>query len=184
MLFRSPIKATLALVAAASLVASAQSDCLSDSLAVQGDEGLVNATTALIDGQLNLKPPATCGTSGDTLSCSYDFGTASDNYKNTCEAAGGQVVTSDFSITCKVTVDGSSTGVTYLFTKAPECLATSCDKAAYDAKLKNVTGELAKKMEADPLLSDCKSETSAAGPAMSALLVVTGAVLSSMMLMF
>ena len=193
MLFRSSIKAALALASVSSLLGSCEAQlnetCVTETAEIHSAQTVVDATMAIIEGTLDLQDPATCGGSGDTLTCSYDFGKAESNFNEVCGTAGGQVIDTSFEIKCDVSAPSGSSGqVTYVFTNIPECVGMACDATKLDDQLKNTTGELAIMLDKIPALSNCGSTTamSASAPAVgaTALLVASSALLASTMLFF
>jgi hypothetical protein len=187
MLFRSPIKTFFALATICSLLVSSSEaatseECLNETIMVQMDTNVASTIQKALNGTLTLTDPSTCTTSGNTLSCSYDFAATSSNLESTCETAGGQFVVHDLTITCDVTVQGVAYVVTGDAKSAPSCIGTSCDPSQY---VENYTAYVEEFLNNSTALENCDVSTPSSAPSIrgaKAFLVITGTLFASMFL--
>jgi hypothetical protein len=136
--------------------------CLNETVAIHTDATVLLCTTH----------------GGSIVSCSYDFGNQSANIDATCSAAGGQMVTSSFNVTCTV---NNTAEVTYVFTNAPNCIGESCDPTLNQDELMNFTIQIERTLDDTKGLEDCYFSPSSAPIIMGskALLIISIALLVS-----
>jgi hypothetical protein len=156
-LLRSPIKAAFVLATIFSLlVATSNADvseaCLNETDTIHSTESVLDSIKEVINGTIQLEDPSTCTTSGDTVSCSYDFGDVQSNFDTTCEAADGQVVTTEFTVTCKV---NSTYVIEYAFASTPNCIGESCSTSDAQSEIMNFTDQVVTALDDTKGLSDC-----------------------------
>lgn len=187
MLFRSPIKTFFALATVVSLLVSsseAQSsqECVNETIMVQSDPNVASTIQEALNGTLTLQDPSTCTADGSTFTCSYDFATTSSNVESTCEAAEGQFVVYDLSVTCDLSLpNGTTYEVSADAMSAPSCIGTSCEPSQY---VENYTTYVAEFLNNSTLLENCVAIVSSAPTirGAKAFLVITGTLFASMFL--
>ena len=128
-----------------------------------------------------LPPPLTCSTGDSSLSCTYDFSTAGDDFDQVCTAAGGQAVDYSFAITCEVTAaDGESADVQYLFVNSPNCIGQSCSDD--EDQLNEYASDIASTLDSLDSISNCEVTEESAAPATMLGAIIGGVLLASTVL--
>jgi hypothetical protein len=142
---------------------------------------VVDIADAAYNGVIQLVDPLTCGGSGTSVTCTYDYAIADSNFDQVCQAAGGQRVDGDFTVDCKV----SGGKVTYYYKTVPACIARSCNLTAPADLYQTVLNEHANRMNTINGLSECQAKIADSGAsAKTGLLFVGASMLATVMAFF
>ena len=167
---------------------SEHESCLNETAIIHSDAGVASAIEEAINGTLMLEDPSTCSSGSSTLTCTYDFNTASSNVDSVCTAAGGQYVVYAITLTCDVTTGGTTNQVTYVFTNGQNCIGASCDPTDDHENEETFSSRLADTLNNFTGIDNCYAAqvTSNAPPNWGAktFLVTAGALLLASMFLF
>jgi hypothetical protein len=119
----------------------ASDECTTETEALQSTAQIQNANAAWnAEFSSFLNDPSVCNIIGNSGTCTFDSKSLSshEEYFSACTQVGGSPQTYSDSFSCTFLNNGDRIQREYLFVDVPECIASSCDQAAGQARVSSL----------------------------------------------